>query len=84
MSLDKRHSDGGSASQVQSNFNRNNFEAVAGQTVFNLSFLLTMDSVVFLNYAPSPVPITDYSGFGTSTLTFITPLNLYDKVLIIG
>ena len=82
MSIDKRYGKTG-ASQTQSNFNRFDGEAVAGQTVFNLSFILKNTDVVFLNGSPAD-PVLDYGGFGTSILTFVNPLNLYDKVLVIG
>ena len=64
-------------------FRRDNFEAIAGQTVFNLSFKLKSGAnVVFVNGAP--VGEDTYSGAGTNVLTFLVGRNLYDKIIVIG
>jgi len=80
MSLDKRYNR--AENTAQSGFNRNDFEAVDGQTVFNLGFLLTVDSLVFVNH--SLADKASYSGFGTKVLTFNNGRALYDKVTVIG
>lgn len=80
MAYDLRHTR--AATNSQGNLDRNDFEAADGQTVFNLNFLLTSNSMVFLNN--SLIERTLYSGEGTNRLTFNNPLNLYDKVTVIG
>ncbi len=81
MSLDKRHSNVGK-NATTANFNRYDGAAVAGQTIINLPFIFTADSVVFINYAP--LPEGGATGFGTKKITLVTPLNLYDIILVIG
>jgi len=79
MSLDKRYN---RAENTAQSFQRNDFEAIDGQTVFNLDFLLTVDSLVFVNN--SLADKASYLGFGTKVLTFTTGRSLYDKVTVIG
>ena len=68
---------------MQPHFNRKDFEAAQGQSVFDLeSFFLTKDSLVFVN--GSPVAPDTYTGAGTKILQFVNGgLNEYDQVIII-
>ncbi len=54
------------------------FTAIGGQTKFGLSSDLTLGNLVFVN--GNLADVSTYSGVGTDTLTFNTPLSLYDHV----
>jgi len=70
-------------SKTQANFNRKDFQAAQGQTIFELEdFLLTEESVVYVN--GSPANPESYLGTGTTILQFITPRNEFDQVIIIS
>ncbi|NOY50440.1 MAG: hypothetical protein GXO88_07760 [Chlorobi bacterium] len=70
-------------STTAAGFQRDNFEAVDGQTVFNLNFVLKAGAnVVFVNKAP--MDEDTYIGTGTKVLTFLIPRKLYDKIIVIG
>ena len=56
------------------------FSADEAQTIFPLPYLLKLSSLVFVN--DSFISPSLYSGIGTLTLTFTTPLTKYDKVLV--
>jgi hypothetical protein len=83
MSISKTNNRKGGRSKTEANFNRRDFQAYQGQTQFDLGdFLLTEDSVVYVN--GSPVNQNIYSGIGTTILQFHEEMNEYDQVLIIG
>lgn len=56
------------------------FTASAGQTSFPLANTLKRSSLVFVNDAI--ILPANYTGIGTTTLTFLTALALYDKVIV--
>ena len=56
------------------------FTANTAQTAFALPQLLKRSSLVFVN--DSFIDPSKYLGIGTLTLTFLTALNKYDKVLV--
>ncbi len=81
MSLDKRNNQ--IRSNTWANFNRKDFQAYQGQTIFNLEdFLLTKESVVYVNGSPADPGL--YTGLGTRLLQFNEGMNEYDQILIIG
>ncbi len=74
---------GSSRSKTQANFNRKDFQAAQGQTIFEMGdFLLTEESIVYVN--GSPVNPGSYTGTGTTILQFLTPRNEFDQVIIIS
>jgi len=54
------------------------FTAIQGQTKFGLSSQLSLSNLIFLN--GNLIDDSQYTGVGTDTLTFNTPLSLYDHV----
>ncbi len=76
----------GNISSLQTSFNNlstpkvERFSATAGQTQFTLQGNLSDTSLVFLN--GSLVDNSQYSGIGTTTLTFSNALVLYDNVVV--
>ncbi|NOY50438.1 MAG: hypothetical protein GXO88_07750 [Chlorobi bacterium] len=56
------------------------FSSIQGQAKFGLTSALTINNLIFLN--GNLVDITQYSGVGTDTLTFKTPLSLYDNLVV--
>jgi hypothetical protein len=59
---------------------RDEFEAAAGATNFNLSFILNNQSLVTVNGLI--VPFSDYTGINTQVLIFNYALQEYDNVVI--
>jgi hypothetical protein len=59
---------------------RNEFQAAPGDTQFNLTFVLTPQSIITVNGLM--VPAADYTGNGTQLLTFTTALQQYDNVTV--
>jgi hypothetical protein len=60
---------------------KNEFHASAGQTGFNLSFVLQSSSAVFVN--GSVIASSEYSGVGTRTIVFNDALFENDLVVVI-
>ncbi len=56
------------------------FSAIQGQQKFGLSSQLTLSNLVFLN--GNLVDNSQYTGVGTDTVAFVSPLSLYDHVTV--
>ncbi len=56
------------------------FSSIQGQTKFAISHNLTINNLIFVNGALED--ISQYTGIGTDTVTFNTPLSLYDKIVV--
>lgn len=60
---------------------KDEFNATAGQTDFNLSFVLQASSAVFVN--GNIISSSEYSGVGSGTIVFNNALYENDLVVII-